>query len=455
MLDSVSEQAGGLGDLRKTRRIKPAALNTDRLPPNAPEAEQGVLGCVLLSPKECLGQCIELFRDGKDVFYDLRHQTIYETLVTMQNDREAIDVITLQQKLKDAGLLDQIGGIPYLNTLQDSVPSAANVTYYAEIVQEKHLLRKLIHACTSVVARVYEYQGDVAALLDEVERDILAIRPNQTTATDMVSLVRQAIDRFEVRFVNSEKLIGLETGLIDLDRKTDGIHGGEMIVVAGFPSTGKTALANGIAVHNALKGIPAAIFTAEMAPVQLVVRALCSESRTNWHHINAAIDGPRLTSAAGRISRIPLHVEPASGLTIGQVAAIARRLKAKHGIKVIVVDYIQLLTGTGDNREQQISSISKGIKSIAMELDCAVLALSQLTDDGKLRESRAIGQDADSVWKLVNEGEWQPQVQPIKLNIEKCRDGETGCINLTFLKTITRFESVARVSDDDVPYTDH
>jgi hypothetical protein len=180
MIDSVSDTAGAAADLKKTRRQKAARADArpttiDRLPPHSPEAEQGVLGCVLLSPNECMGECLEKIKgDGKDVFYDLRHQTIFETLVTMFDTREAIDVITLQQRLKDQQLLEQVGGIAYLAQLQDAVPSAANLSYYLDIVQEKYLLRKMIHTCTDVVGRVYDYEGEVDALMDEVERDMSA-----------------------------------------------------------------------------------------------------------------------------------------------------------------------------------------------------------------------------------------------------------------------------------------
>jgi replicative DNA helicase len=182
MIDSVSETAGAPADLKKARRQKAAARNpqsalVDRLPPHSPEAEMGVLGCVLLSPNECMGECLEKIRgDGKDVFYDLRHQTLFEELVTMFDTREAIDVITLQQRLKDKQVLDQVGGIAYLSQLQDAVPSAANLSYYLEIIREKFLLRKMIQTCTDVVGRVYDYEGEVDALMDEVERDVLRIR---------------------------------------------------------------------------------------------------------------------------------------------------------------------------------------------------------------------------------------------------------------------------------------
>ncbi len=199
MIDSVSDIAGAAADLKKSRRRKIASsdsLKLDRLPPHSPEAEMGVLGCALLDPNQCIGECIEKLKDeGQEVFYDLRHQTIYEMLATMFNSREAIDVITLQQKLKDKQLLEQVGGIAYLAQLQDSVPSAANLSYYLEIVQEKFLLRRMISTCTDVVGRVYDYEGEVDALMDEVERDVLRISESraQTSTSTVKELVGKAI----------------------------------------------------------------------------------------------------------------------------------------------------------------------------------------------------------------------------------------------------------------------
>ncbi|HKW29778.1 MAG TPA: DnaB-like helicase N-terminal domain-containing protein, partial [Verrucomicrobiae bacterium] len=239
MIDSVSETAGATADLKKTRRQKPAIRNpqstlADRLPPHSPEAEQGVLGCVLLSPNECMGECVEKLKDGREVFYDLRHQTIFEALMAMYDTREAIDVITLQQRLKDKQLLEQIGGIAYLAQLQDAVPSAANLSYYLDIVREKFLLRKMIQTCTDVVGRVYDYEGEVDALLDEVERDVLRISESrvQGGAVTTKELVGKAIHTIENFFSRQGALTGLATGFTDLDRMTDGLHGSEMVVIA-------------------------------------------------------------------------------------------------------------------------------------------------------------------------------------------------------------------------------
>lgn len=486
MIDSVSESAGGLADLKKSRRRKPATsgdvLKTDRLPPHAPEAEQGVLGCVLLSPNECLGQCIEKLKAGADVFYDLRHQTIYTALVEMYDAREPIDVITLQQRLKDRQLLDQIGGIPYLNTLQDSVPSAANVTYYAEIVQEKYLLRKMIHACTSVVERVYEYQGEVDVLMDEVERDILQISESrvQGGAVAAKQLVNKAISTIENYFSRQGSLGGLGTGFPDLDKMTDGFHGGEMIVIAARPSMGKTSLAMNIAEHIALtQKLPVGVFSLEMTAESLVMRMLCSNARVNLRNIREGFmsesDFPKLTSSAGRISNAPLFIDDTPGLSILQMRARARRMSQQHGVKLFVVDYLQLLHSTSrraqDNRQQEISEISSGIKALAKELSVPVIVLSQLNRElekdksrkprlSDLRESGAIEQDADLVGLLYkpsagDDDEAAPPEEmdgiPVNLLIAKQRNGPTGDVNLTFLKSYTRFESAAKVSDEDVP----
>ena len=421
---------------------------SDRLPPYAEESERAIIGCCLNLPVVSLPEAQQFLT--AEHFYDLRNQKIWEAINSLP--LEKVNVMTVFQKLKDDKTSEQVGGIAYLCEAQNNVAGLeSQLSTWLEIVVEKFTLRKIIKTCVDIVGEAYE-SINANLLLDKVETEILAIRPNQTNATDIKSLVREATHKLEFKATNPDKMGGLSTGLSDLDRLTDGIHGGEMIVVAGFPSTGKTALSVNIAVFNALAGIPTAVFSAEMRPVQLVVRSLCSEARVNYHRITNG-DIPKLTTATARLATSKIHIEAANRLTIGQVAARARRLKQKHDIKMIVVDYIQLLQGIGDNREQEISSISKGLKAIALELEVPVLALSQLTDDGKLRESRSIGQDADSVWKLENDGEWQAHVQPIKLRVEKCRDGETGIVNLTFLKTITRFENASKVDYSDVPYS--
>jgi replicative DNA helicase len=449
MIDSVTDTVGTATDLRKARRREyvsasdPIKLN--RIPPCAFETEQAVIGCCLNTPVESIPEAQTILSDKS--FYDHRNKAVWGIVTAMSPD--SVNVITVRRILKEKELLDKIGGDNFLSECQDKAVSSAMLPVWIEELQAKQNLRAIISVCTNFVGKAYE-TSESNELLDELERSILAIRPMQSGENDIKSLVQLAINEIEHRCLAGDSLTGLSTGLIDLDQKTDGLHKGEMIVISGFPSTGKTALAVNIAVTNAIAKIPAAIFSAEMRPVKLVVRSICSESRINFFKIRTG-DIPRMTNASATIAGSNLHIEQANRLTIGQVTAIARRLKQKHDIKLAAVDYIQLLTGHGDNREQEISSISKGIKAMALELEIPVLALSQLTDDGKLRESRAIGQDADSVWKLVNDGEWQPMVQPVNLLIEKCRDGATGKVELTFLKEFTRFENKSKVDDNDMP----
>ena len=484
MIDSVSSEDGGApADLKKARRQKSPIANrqspisVDRLPPHSPEAEQGVLGCVLLSPNECLGDCVGKFKSGSEVFYDLRHQTIYDALVEMWDARTPIDVITLQQRLKDKQLLEQVGGIAYLAGLPDTVPSAANLSYYLEIVHEKYLLRKMISTCAGVVGRVYDYEGDVDALLDEVEKDILRInesRVEASTAT-MKELVHKAIVQVEDFHQRQGMLTGVGTGFADFDKMTTGLHPGEMIVIAARPSMGKTSLAMNIAEHVALEQkLPVGVFSLEMSADALVLRMLCSRARVNLRNVRegflAERDFPKLTGTAGKLSSAPLYIDDTAGLSILQLRAKARRMAQQHGVKLFVVDYLQLVHSTSrraENRQQEIADISNGIKALAKELKVPVIVLSQLNRElekrgpgtrpqlSDLRESGAIEQDADLVGLLYKEAKetedgepnFDEDVLPVKLYIAKQRNGPTGDVNLTFLKSYTRFESASKVGD--------
>jgi replicative DNA helicase len=487
MIDSVSETAGAAADLKKARRQKSARtdarVNVDRLPPHALDMEQGVLGCQLLSPNECIGEVIEKLKGtGIEAHYDLRHQTIQAELFEMYDGRIPIDVITLQQRLKDKQLLEQIGGIAYLAQLQDSVPSAANLSYYLEIVQEKFLLRRMISTCTDVVGRVYDYEGDVEALLDEVEKEILRINESraQSGTSTVKELVGKAILTVENYFGRKGTLNGLATGFPDLDRMTDGLHGQEMIVIAARPSMGKTSLAMNIVEHIVLElNQPVGVFSLEMSAESLVLRMLCSIARVNLRSIREGFmseaDFPKLTSAAGRLAKAKLLIDDTAGLSILDLRARARRMHQQHEVKFFVIDYLQLLHSTSrrsqDNRQQEIADISSGIKALAKELKVPVLVLSQLNRElekdksrkprlSDLRESGAIEQDADVVGLLYkpsagDDEDGMPAEEadglPVNLLIAKQRNGPTGDVNLTFLKTYTRFESAAKVSDEDVP----
>lgn len=487
MIDSIPEGAAPVADLKNARRRKPASepAKVDRLPPHSVDAEQGMLGCVLLSPNDCMGQCIERFKGTTEMLYDLRHQTIFGVLMEMYDKREAIDVITLQQRLKDKHLLEEVGGIAYLSTLPDMVPSAANLTYYLDIVQEKFLLRRMIRVCTDIVGRVYDYEGEVDALMDEVERDILRISESRVQeATDTIKqLVNNAITTIEQFHARQGQLSGIATGFTDLDKMTSGLHGGEMVVIAARPSLGKTSLAMNIAEHAAVdQKLPVGVFSLEMTAESLVLRMLCSRARVNLRNIRdgflAEQDFVKLTTSAGLLARAPLFIDDTSGLSILQLRAKARRLQQQHGIKLFVVDYLQLLHSTArraENRQQEIADISSGIKALAKELKVPIIVLSQLNRDfekdksrkpnlADLRESGSIEQDADLVGLLYRADPEDPtkrresdddalsqDVVPINLLVAKQRNGPTGDVHLVFRRSLTRFENAAKVSDEDVP----
>jgi replicative DNA helicase len=429
-----------------------------------------------------MGVCIEKLKEGAEVFYDLRHQTIFSVLLEMYDRREAIDIITVQQELKNKQLLEQVGGIAYLSALPDTVPSAANLSYYLEIVQEKHLLRKMIQTCTSVVGRVYDFEGEVDALMDEVERDILRISESRVTGTTntIKELVRKAINQIEDFHQRQGMLTGVGTGFADLDKMTSGLHGGEMIVIAARPSMGKTSLAMNIAENVSIdQKLPVGVFSLEMTSESLVLRMLCSRSRVNLRNVRdgflAERDFPKLTGAAGKLANAPLFIDDSSGLSVLQFRAKARRMQQQYGIKLFVVDYLQLLHSTArraENRQQEIADISSGIKSLAKELNVPIIVLSQLNRElereknrkprlSDLRESGAIEQDADVVGLLYKpssgdeDDSGSPAAEedavPVNLLIAKQRNGPTGDVNLTFLKSYTRFESAAKVSEEDVP----
>src|SRR6266704_3596515 len=454
MIDSIAESAGGAPDLKRTRRRKLSTTDArvDRLPPHSPEAEQGVLGCVLLSPNDCMGECIEKFKSGAEVFYDLRHQTIFGALAEMYDSREAIDLITLQQRLKNKQLLDEVGGIPYLAGLPDTVPSSANLAYYLEIVQEKYLLRKMIRICTDVVGRVYDYEGEVDALMDEVERDILRISESrvQSQTITIKDLVKKAINTIEDFHQRQGVLTGVGTGFTDLDKMTSGFHAGEMVVIAARPSMGKTSLAMNIAEHVAIDlKLPVGVFSLEMTSESLVLRMLCSRSRVNLRNVRdgflAERDFPKLTGAAGKLANAPLFIDDSSALSILQLRAKARRMFQQYSIKLFIIDYLQLIHSTArkaENRQQEIADISSGIKALAKELNVPVIVLSQLNREverekgrpprlSDLRESGAIEQDADLVgllYRPTKDGDdsatdqARSDAEPINLLIAKQRN---------------------------------
>lgn len=471
-------------DFKNARRQKASLVDPakiDRLPPHSIEAEQGVLGCVLLSPADVLPLCIEKLKEGSGIFYDLRHRTIYEACLHLWEATTAFDLITLQQNLKDRQQLEGVGGIAYLASLPDAVPSAANVDYYLEILREKYTLRILIGTCTEVVTRAYEHQGEVDELIDQVGHDVQKIvegaQPLKETGT-MNILVPSAMDRIEMMRVNAGKVTGLPTGLADLDVLTWGLQPSEMIVLAARPSIGKTSLAMNIAEYVAIHdGLPVGVFSLEMSEESLMVRMICSRAHVSTRSIQRGYatekDMQLVISSGKAFHKAPIYIDDTSALGIQQLRARARRMHKRYGIRLVVIDYLQLMNAPlrkSDNRQQEVSNISGGLKALAKELKIPVLVLSQfsrkLEDRGvnaaprlsDLRESGSIEQDADVVIMLHRpnketveaDGTYQEAI-PITAIVGKNRSGPTGEANLLFLRQFTRYENAAKVTADDVP----
>ena len=379
-----------------------------------------MLGSMLISPREIIAECVE--RINEEYFYIPAHQTIYNVLVDLWNAGQAIDLITFTQVLRDRNLLDAVGGASFVTSLFTFVPTAANVGYYLEIVRDKYILRQIIAASTESVRRAYEEQDEVSNLLDEVEQDIFAVGEDRFKGQmlSMKDQVMEAIESIEKLYERKGGITGISTGFVEFDRMTSGLHPAEMIVIAARPSMGKTALAMNIAEHVAInEKLPVGVFSLEMSSQQLVQRLLCSRARefaksARW--FLAERDFPSLTAAASKLAEAKIFIDDSASLTILELRAKARRLKAQQDVQLIIVDYLQLLRSTSrraqDNRQLEISEISAGIKGLAKELKIPVIVVAQLNrqpearSGGKprlsdLRESGSIEQDADLVGLLV------------------------------------------------------
>ena len=461
----------GNGGPRNGESLTGSSQDVHRTLPHSVEAEQGVLGSMLISPREIIAECVE--KINAEYFYIPAHQTIYDALVELWNGGQGIDLITFTQILRDRNLLDAVGGASFVTSLFTFVPTAANVNYYLEIVRDKFILRQIIAACTESVRRSFEEQDEVNNLLDEVEQKIFAVGEDRFKGQtlSMKDQVMEAIESIEKLYERRGGITGISTGFVEFDRMTNGLHPAEMIVIAARPSMGKTALAMNIAEHVAVhEKLPVAVFSLEMSTQQLVQRLLCSRARVNLQKVRdgflAERDFPSLTAAASRLAEAKIFIDDSAGLTILELRAKARRLKAQQDIQLIVVDYLQLLRSTTrraqDNRQLEISEISAGIKGLAKELKVPIIVLAQLNRQpeartgGKprlsdLRESGSIEQDADLVGLLVRPEIYEDDEEAraekegeAELIIAKQRNGPVGEIRLTFLKEFTRFEDRAR-----------
>jgi replicative DNA helicase len=445
-----------------------------RVPPHSIEAESSVLGGLLLD-NGAWDRVADLVSESH--YYRHEHQLVYGAIAALINANKPADVITVFEQLQSQGKAEDVGGLAYLNTLAQYVPSAANIRRYAEIVRERAILRKLITVSDEIATNAFNPKGKpVANILDEAEQKIFNIGEEGSRMKQgfqsMDSLVVDLLDRVQDMADNPNDITGVPTGFIDLDRMTAGLQPGDLIVLAARPSMGKTAFAINIAEHVALnEGLPVAVFSMEMGAAQLAVRIVGSIGRINQGHLRTGKltddEWPRLTEAIERLRTVSLHIDETPGLTPSELRANARRLARQCGkLGLIVVDYLQLMSGTnsdGENRATELGEISRGLKMLAKELQCPVIALSQLsrgvesrTDKrpmmSDLRESGAIEQDADVIMFIYRDEYYtkdackEPGVAEIIIG--KQRNGPTGTVKLAFLNMLTRFESLAGYSDD-------
>ena len=433
------------------------------LPPQNIEAEQAVLGTILIQDKALL-KVIDLLQPGD--FYRDAHKTIYAAMMALFDKHEPHDLITVTGLLSDQNKLEDVGGAAYLASLTDIIPFTGTLVHHARIIRKKSILRRLIQTSAEVVARCYDAQDDIDTLVDEAEKTIFEIAHSKKGEgfQPMSTVVPKAFDRINRLFAKQEHITGVATGYDELDRMTAGLQPAAMISLAARPSMGKTALAMNIVQHAAMiDKVPVAVFSLEMSVESLALRMLCSLGPIDSQRVRTGrlldSDWPKLTRATGMLSEAPIYIDDTPGLTVLEMRAKARRLKSEQDLGLIVVDYLQLMQGksTAENRAQEISDISRSLKAMAKELNVPVLALSQLnrslesrTDKrpqlADLRESGAIEQDADVIMfiyrdEVYNRAEGNPNRGLAEIIIGKQRNGPTGVIKLTFLGEYTRFEN--------------
>ena len=437
----------------------------EKLPPHAIEAEMSLLGSMLLEP-QMLGDVMFIIKGGED-FYKPANGAIYDAMVELYDKHASIDIVQLNQSLADRAILDAVGGVNYLVELADAVPSAANAAHYARLVREKAMVRRLIEAAGDILYEAYHSPDQAQSILDHAEQRIFEIaQGSQESAIEsLAELIKQTMAILEAN--EGKQLTGLPTGFAELDDLTAGFQRGEMIVIAARPSMGKTALALNIAEHMAMHGFGVGLFSLETSKQQVVQRMLCARSGIDSRKMRRNMLGPEeyraLMGACDDLLGAPIYVEDSPGLSLLQMRAKSRRMVAQHDIKVIFIDYLQLMASGGrvESRQLEVSNISRGIKAMARELNVPVVCLSQLNRSPEqreghrprisdLRESGSIEQDADVVAMLHREDyyhqgddDWadtnQEKVGVGELIIAKQRNGPTGVVHLSWIASSTRF----------------
>lgn len=438
----------------------------DRVPPQNIEAEQAVLGAMMID-REAISKATELLRDND--FYRQDHRAVFQVIVDLFNSNQAVDMVTVTEALKRAGKLEDVGGIQFITYLANAVPTAANVSYHAKIVEEKSLLRQLISVSTQIAGSGYEGSEDVNTLLDNAERMILGVSERKISRdfAPIKEVVMSAVDRIDELYNKKGGITGLATGFIDFDHLTSGLQPSDLILIAARPSMGKTALVLNMAQNIAIREKKAvAFFSLEMSKEQLVQRMLCSEASIDSSRLRIGEledkDWEKLIWAADGLSQAQIFIDDTPGITVMEMRAKARRLKVEHDLQLVVIDYLQLMQGSGkknsENRQQELSDISRSLKALARELNVPVIALSQLSRSvesrqskrpmlSDLRESGALEQDADLVGFLYREDYYDRDTENkniTELIIAKHRNGPVDTVKLFFHKQFTRFANLAK-----------
>jgi replicative DNA helicase len=449
--------------------MRETELQLDKLPPQNLDAEQSVLGAILID-NNALTRTLEII--DPDDFYKLSHRKIFHSMIELFDKNEPIDLITLTDQLKKDNELEAVGGIAYLSLMVNMVPTAANVKYHSHIVREKALLRGLLRSANEIASKVYEDNFDAEDLVDYAEREIFRISDKRVKAAfvSLKDVIKDSFEMIEHLYDKKETVTGVPSGFRDLDDLTTGFQKGDLIIVGGRPSMGKTAFALNVAQHVGLElKEPVAIFSLEMAREQLAIRMLCAEAMVNSNSIRKGFikkeDWHKLTSAASNLTGAPIFIDDTSGITVLELRAKARRLKIEHGLSLIIVDYLQLMRGKGsfERREQEISDISRSLKALAKELSVPVMAVSQLNRSvesrrppkpilADLRESGAIEQDADVILFLYRDEVYNKEAKKghSEIIIAKQRNGPTGSVDLAFMSSCTRFLNMIDRDTEDI-----
>ncbi len=442
---------------------------TDRIPPQNIEAEQAVLGAIFLEPASLTMATEVLIPED---FYRAAHQKIFKVMISLSDKGEPVDLITVTSELADAKMLEEVGGVSYLSDIANSVPTASNIEYYARIIEEKSILRRLIRTATTIAQDGFSREDEVDALLNEAEKNIMEVarRKNAGAFKNIKDVLVETYENIETLHTRVGDVTGIPTGFLELDKMTAGFQRNDLIIVAARPSVGKTAFALNIAQNVATKTDEnVAIFSLEMGAEQLVMRMLCAEGNINAQALRTgsltADDWGKLTMAMGSLSNSGIFIDDTPGIKINDIRSKCRRLKQESGLGMVLIDYLQLIQGSGtskDNRQQEVSEISRSLKELARELKVPVIALSQLSRGveqrqdkrpmmSDIRESGSIEQDADIVAFLYRDDYYDKESENkniIEIIIAKQRNGPVGTVSLAFVKEYNKFVNLERRFDD-------